>query len=536
MNTCTQTRYIDPLRGKGPFTVERDETACRAHTIFISVDMVPMEFHQPVTGHVQPRTPTLDRLRADGVNFQNAFSTSPLCSPSRASYLTGRYSYITGNSERSHDGHEIHLRDEDTLWSEYLKADGSHMRHVGKSHVGTHKFIDVFSENDSPWNRWSPPWYDEDAYIQFLRSKGLGPLEFGYSLYGTTADGRGRGNFYGGYIADQQGRPFPKDATYPAFLVQKAVTALETRQSDAPLYLQLDFFGPHQPFAIPGGMEERARELRESVEVPASYKALFSDEGSCRSAEPRIYSLYRKNWGLTDPEVVREYRIANILQYELIDECIGTLMQALEDHGMYDTSWIYFAADHGEMNGEMGLIDKGAYLNPRVLRVPLIVKAPAERTGLWKPGTNCITAVSLLDIAPTILGEAGITTAERLDGIPLTDSLSAAQRPAQKPIMCDIWNHVMPNPAVGTVFTTAAGEQRFYTYNMTDPLDELYDLESGSELHNLLADGSEEVAEAVGVMAGRLSQDPRWEAYSSYIQLEYDHILGARGDNQKFIS
>ncbi len=145
-------------------------------------------------------------------------------------------------------------------------------------------------------------------------------------------------------------------------------------------------------------------------------------------------------------------------------------------------------------------------------------------------------AVSLLDKAPTVLGEAGITTAERLDGIPLTDSLSAAQRPAQKPIMCDIWNHVMPNPAVGTVFTTAAGEQRFYTYNMTDPLDELYDLESGSELHNLLADGSEEAAEAVGVMAGRLSQDPRWEAYSSYIQLEYDHILGARGDNQKFIS
>ncbi len=117
-------------------------------------------------------------------------------------------------------------------------------------------------------------------------------------------------------------------------------------------------------------------------------------------------------------------------------------------------------------------------------------------------------AVSLLDKAPTVLGEAGITTAERLDGIPLTDSLSAAQRPAQKPIMCDIWNHVMPNPAVGTVFTTAAGEQRFYTYNMTDPLDELYDLESGSELHNLLADGSEEAAEAVGVMAGRLSQDP----------------------------
>ena len=536
-------RYIDPIRGKGAHWVSDQREGRRKNIVLISFDMVPMEFHHEITGGFPVKTPNIDRLRAEGVDFCNAFSTSPLCSPSRASYLTGRYSYITGNSERAHDGHEIHLREDDTLWSEYLKADGYHMRHVGKSHIGTHKLVDVFTENDSPWNRWSPPWFDEDAYLQYLQEKGLSPLSFERKIHGTASGTGTKGNFYGGWIAPQNGRPFPKDGTYPAYLVHRSVGALDMRKRTSPFFLQLDFFGPHQPFAIPGDMEERAEELRASLPLPASYESLAGNGFKSPEGEPRIYDLYRRNWGLTDPETVREYRIANILQYELLDEMVGRLIAYLREENLYDDTWVYLISDHGEMNCESGLIDKGAYLNPRVLRVPMIVKPPIDRTDVWKPGTTVTQTASLLDIGPTILDEAGIEVPERLDGLDLKSLIEGHARPESHPILSEIWNHVMPNPAVATLFRSADGTDRFFSYNITDRQDELYDLVPETGLVNLLAgetytpgmEVSAPYREALTILERRLARDPRWNSYLSYMRLEYAGLLGPRGDNQFFV-
>ncbi len=541
-------RYLDPLRGTGPYTIDTQENGQQKNIIFISVDMVPMEFHHTVTGGFPIETPNIDSLSKDGVNFQNAFCTSPLCTPSRASYLTGRYSYITGNGDCSHDGQEGHIRENDIMWGEYLKSEGYHMRHVGKSHVGTHKMMDLFTENDSPWDRWSPPWFDDDQYLTYLTDLGLTPLEFAKPLYGVSADGTKNGNFYGGYIAPQHGKPFPEDGTYPAFLVHKAIQALKTQNNDKPSFLQLDFFGPHQPFAIPGGMEERAEELRETLTLPESFLSLMKNEYAAPSGEPRIYRLYRKNWGLTDAEIVREYRIVNILQYELIDEMIGKLISHLKESGIYDNTWIYFIADHGEMNCEMGLIDKGTYLNPRVIRVPMVVKPPVSRQQTWKPGALVKGIVSLLDIAPTILYESGIEIPERLDGLRLHSALSGDERPEEYSLMCEIWNHTMPNLAVGTIFKSKFGGYRFFSYNMTDDRDELYEINDAADLCNLLsgmsliqdnAEGSSDPVieahnEAVRVLEKRLDRDARWFQYARYLRLEYAHIVGMDEDNQLF--
>jgi arylsulfatase A-like enzyme len=291
-------------------------------------------------------------LKAGGIFFENAFSAYPLCAPSRASYLTGRYSYIVANGERSHDGQMIHLRDDDTIFPEYLKAAGYHTRQVGKSHVGRHKFIDVFSENNSPWDRWSPPWYDDDEYCSFLRSKGLERFSFDRVLYGVDPSGSGRGNFYGGWLAAQQGRPFPLEATYPAFLVEKAIRCLEAWDlSKGPFYLQLDFFAPHQPFAIPGGMEDREREIREWIRLPDTFRELQANGFHPPRPDAKVYGLYRAYWGLEDSETLLDYMVANVLQFELLDSVIGKLFTFLEDGGIFDSSWIALIADHGEMNG-----------------------------------------------------------------------------------------------------------------------------------------------------------------------------------------
>ena len=528
--------YLDPMTGKGPFRFDPQHT--QENILFISFDMVPREFYGVIDNPVSMRTPTLEALKQQHIFFSNAYCTSPLCSPSRASYLSGRYSYITVNSERAHDGQTIHVREDDPLFAEYLKSIGYHTRHVGKSHIGAHKFMDIFSENDSPWDRWSPPWNDDDGYITFLKTKGLKRMSFERAIYGQDAAGSGQGNFYGGWIAPQNGRPFPKEATYPAYLVEKAIQALETRQDpEQPFYLQLDFFGPHQPFAIPAGMEEREREIREKLELPESYLKLLENNFDAPWEEARVYRMYRKNWGMTDPEVMKDYMVANILQFELLDEMIAKFFGYLKENGLYDDSWVYLIADHGEMNGELAMLDKGAYLNPGVVRVPIFLKPPIQHK-YGSTQQEIAAAVSLLDLAPTILQSVGVASSERLDGVCLFEAIEGRERPKESPLLCEIWSHVIPNPAVGMIFQASDGHDYMFSFNVCDDLDELYRVEDQKTLRNLYRGESAAgiLQEALLKMDRALEADPRWNCYSGYFKLSYAERLGTpTGDRQKFL-
>jgi arylsulfatase A-like enzyme len=169
-----QADFIDPRTGTAPFVRTRSSKA--PHIFLISADMVSPDLYHPdrsLSKHIH--IPAIRSLMADGVFFANAFCTVPLCSPSRASYLTGRYSYIQGNGERAPEGLETKLRPTDTIFPEYLRASGYQARQIGKAHVGTEKFLDAFGENDHPWDRWSPPVYDDDAFLTYQRALGVKP-------------------------------------------------------------------------------------------------------------------------------------------------------------------------------------------------------------------------------------------------------------------------------------------------------------------------------------------------------------------------
>ena len=526
--------FIDRKTGKGPFLLQKQHE--KPNIFFITVDMVPPQFY--LGQHLGVNTPTLDSLRDDGAFFSNAFASAPLCGPSRASYLTGRYTYITGNSERSHDGHLTQLRSNDIIWPAYLKAAGYHTRHAGKSHVGTDIFTQVFSENDAPWHRWSPPWYDDEAYLQFLEEKGLKKFSFQKEIRGISWSGSGYGNSYGGWLAEQNDKAFPENATYPAFLVERAINSIKHRpQGEKPIYIQLDFFGPHQPFAIPGGWENREREIRETIKVPESWEKWAKKGFAELPEQPRVYNMYRKNWGLKDRDTLIDYMVANQLQFELIDKMIGKFINFLKQEKLYENSFIIFIADHGEMNGQWGCIDKGAYLNPQVLRVPIILKPPKASHLTQLSGMTCEPPCSLLDIAPTVLELTGVEIPERLDGFSLFKTLSGEQRPKDKPILFDVWNHVVPNPAIGMIFKSSNGHYYMYTYNTTHEIDELYDI-SLSELKNLFGNSQYEAVyrEALVTMNKYLSLDERWEIYKGYFQLENAEKLKLPPqDTQKFM-
>ena len=166
---------------------------------------------------------------------------------------------------------------------------------------------------------------------------------FKKEIRGETWEGKKEGNSYGGWIADQNGKPFPEEGLYSSFLVEKAISTLNSRLNEtAPFYLQLDFFGPHQPFAIPGGWENREKEIRKEITLPESWLEWEAAGFPSKTGDPRIYDMYRKNWGLKNRQDVLDYRTANQMQYEILDKHIGRLLSYLKEKNLYDNTWIFF--------------------------------------------------------------------------------------------------------------------------------------------------------------------------------------------------
>ncbi len=535
-SSAESLNFIDPRTGSAPFV--RTRTGKSPNLFLISADMVsPDLYHpdRPLSSRVQ--IPNIRSLMAAGTFFANAFCTVPLCSPSRASYLTGRYSYIMGNGERAPEGLESRLRPNDTIFPEYLRAAGYVARQVGKAHVGTEKFIDAFSENDQPWDRWSPPIFDDDEYLSYQRRLGVKPQKYSREIVFLQQDRETPGNSAGGWIVQQDGKPFPIEAQYSHYLATRAAETLEDLVNTGvatanPLYLQLDIFDPHQPFSIPAGFEERERELRRIVTLPASYKEVRSRDFKRGPNEPEILDVYRRYWGLYDEQMLLNYRIAYILQMELVDKAIGLFLDKIRRLGLYDDSLIAFISDHGEMNGRQALVDKGVYLHPDTVRVPFVIK-PAKSTG----GNRVVhDPVSLLDLSQTMLDAAGIRPEAKMDGVSLLPALTGGPVPARSPLLFFGGWHVGVNFLCGLQHRMPDGRLFLYSYNCTSENDQLYDL-SSTDAANLIDDPvyaavREKMIRQLGTA---LQADVRWVGYWAEFRVaRYASLPKTQGDMQLF--
>ncbi|MFO8078948.1 MAG: sulfatase-like hydrolase/transferase [Armatimonadota bacterium] len=527
----TSRRYLEPRSGGHPY--DHDDGATPPHIFYVTVDMIPREaWHpdSPMRKHLH--TPNLDRLMADGATFSHACCNSPLCGPSRAGTLTGRYSYLLVNEERAHDGMEVLLRADDAIFPEYLRDTGWITKHSGKCHVGAHKFIDAFGEADDAWDRWAPPLTDDDGYLGYLRELGVMPPEWREPVRGVRPGGD-PGNNYGGWVTQEDGSEFPEEATYCQYLAWLAAERLQNAlyqrtETWAPIYLQLDFFAPHQPFIVPESYRERARELAEHVELPESYHRAVAGE---IEGLPRVYEFYRKNWGLDDPQTARQYMLMNFLQIEALDAAVGRFLGELDRHGLYDEALVIFAADHGEMNCELALVDKGVYGCPKTAQVPLVAKLPGGEAA----GTRYDELVTLLDIAPTVLELAGVEPAERLDGESLLPLIRGERAGRERPFIFEAGWHVAPNPAV-SYFAEIDEQLLMYTYNLTSDFDELYDLDA-RPMRNMAGDEAmvDVKREMIRRLGAFLQADPRWNCYWHTFRLDHYELLELDGgDFQMF--
>ena len=192
--------FVQPRRGVGSY--KRTGTTRPPNIFVMSADMVSPDLYHPSRPLSKiVRLPNIRSLMADSAFFSNAFCTVPLCAPSRASYMTGRYSYIQGNGERAPEGLETQLRHDDIIFPEYLRASGYITRQAGKGHVGTTKFLDAFGENDQPWDRWSPPVFDDESFLAYQRGLGVKPQKYSREIVFRMQDRKTPGNSAGGSAA-----------------------------------------------------------------------------------------------------------------------------------------------------------------------------------------------------------------------------------------------------------------------------------------------------------------------------------------------
>ncbi|HEU4636575.1 MAG TPA: sulfatase-like hydrolase/transferase [Edaphobacter sp.] len=527
--------FTQPRSGVGPY--RKLSGGNRPNIFLISADMVSPDLYHPDRPlSRQVRLPNIQSLMADGTFFSNAFCTVPLCAPSRASYLTGRYSYIQGNGERAPEGLETQLRPTDIIFPEYLKASGYLTRQAGKAHVGTQKFIDTFGENDNPWDRWSPPVYDDDGYLAYQRSLGVKPQKYSREIVFRMQDRKTPGNSAGGWIVQEDGKPFPFEAHYSCYLAHRAVETLRSlveteNPSKHPIYLQLDIFDPHQPFSIPDGYQEREKELRRTIKLPESYISAKNRDFKRADYEPEILDVYRKYWGLYDEQALLDYRVAYILQMELVDRAIGIFLEEIRKLGLYDNAMIALISDHGEMNGRRAMVDKGVYLYPDVLRVPLVIK-PSGGSHVKRVDDS----VSLLDLSQTLLDAAGIQPEAKFDGISLLPAVGGKQVTRPNRLLFFGGWHVGVNFACGLEHHTPDGRHFLYAYNCSSPNDELYDMKS-VDAENLI-DKPEYASireQMIRLLAEELQRDPRWIGFWAEFRVaRYNLLPKTNGDMQLF--
>ena len=382
------------------------------------------------------RTPHLDRLAAGGLLFENAFVTTSLCSPSRASILSGQYAHahqVLDNSTPMPGGIPTFPRG--------LQAAGYETAFVGKWHMG--------GASDEP-----RPGFDH--WVSF---RGQGPYtDPTLNINGTRAETPG-------YTTD--------------LLTDHAVEFIR-RGRDQPFLLYLSHKAVHAPFT------PAERHAGAYVDTRYPRPASMADTDANYAGKPAWVRAQRDSWhgvdgmydGRTDfDRFVREYAEALMA----VDDSVGRVVEALRDEGLLDSTLLVFTSDNGFQFGEHGLIDKRTMYEASI-RVPLIVHCPE----LFEGGRRRPEMILNIDFAPTFLQAAGAPIPETMHGRSFHGLLDGTAEEWRDAFLYEyFWERAFPQTP--TVLGVRGDRYKLIRFHGVWDSYELYDLEADPhEMHNLL--------------------------------------------------
>jgi len=397
-------------------------------------------------------TPNLDSIADQGVHFRNAFVTTSLCSPSRASILTGQYMHNHGVVDNNKPPAASAI-----FFPQYLQQAGYETAFVGKWHMG---------EGASGERRIDDPQPGFDHWVSFP----------------------GQGNYYpvmrNGRVnqLNINGKRVPQKGYITDELTDYALDWLGARDGDKPFFLYLSHKAVHANFAP--AERHRNQYADRTVPVPASQ----ANNPDNNRGKPMWVQNQRNSWhGVDFPYHssldVQSYKMQYHRALSAVDDSMGRLFSWLEEAGQLGKTIVIFMGDNGFMFGEHGLIDKrNAY--EESIRVPLLIRGPGV-------ARNHVAEdiVANIDIAPTILAIAGIGQKEQFDGRSFYDIARGDVVEDWRDELLYEYYWEFNYPSTPSTFALRTADFKFIQYHGIWDTDELYDMRNDpNEMNNLIND------------------------------------------------
>lgn len=346
-------------------------------------------------GNTHIRTPHVDRLVTEGVSFTRAYCQSPICTPSRASFLTGLYPSTVHNCSNGNE----HWSEAAPLLPKLLRDAGYDCGLAGKLHLaGAARRVEPRPGDDGyrvfHWShhpRHEEEWGGNHAYAEWLRSRGFDPA-----------------------IVASAPEEVPPELHQSAWCADCAIEFMNEPRS-GPWLFSFNCFDPHAPFDPPA--EYRNRYDPKDMPDPWFLQGDLAAQQKLAAVDFQHPARDPESFG------IREIIAAYYAMIELIDHQVGRMLEALDASGQAENTIVIFTSDHGETLGDHGLLLKGCRFYESLMRVPLIMRWP--RGGVSNERRDEL--VELLDLAPTLLEAAGFPVPENLPGRSLLPALTSSR-------------------------------------------------------------------------------------------------------------
>lgn len=399
----------------------------------------------PGAGGNLARTPVIDRLAAQGVRYERAVPQSVVCMPSRSTILTGQHPSTHGVWMNG-----VPLPTDAPSVASLLHGAGYRTALVGKAHF--EPFLDPFgrfTENGLATSGQPGPVRGFE-HIETATHSPMGPLH--YARYIQTEHPEAMGGFYpvldgqlevngaggGDTGAPQvQDNPIPKEWYHTDWVADRTIAWLDGLAADDDWFCWMSFPDPHHPWDPPAS--ELPRIPWRDVPLPDGYPVEAAEREALLDAKPRHWRAWYDGRLVSNYEAplswapatltadqLREVNARNAVECELIDEALGRVLAAIAAKGWDDDVDVIFTTDHGELQGDFGLLFKGPYHVDGLMRLPLVWR-PAPSSG--EAAAVVTKPVGLVDLAPTFCAIAGLDAPAWMEGrtLPVDDGDAEAR-------------------------------------------------------------------------------------------------------------
>ncbi|MBI5723086.1 MAG: sulfatase-like hydrolase/transferase [Planctomycetes bacterium] len=418
-------------------------------------------------------SPNIDRLAREGVLFENAFTQSPLCTPSRGSFLTGRYP-VTNRLRQNGQTVPPDLRP-----ITRALADAEYLCGLsGKLHLSACDQRTSFGPEwwKVPHKYWDIPYEQrvDDGYVVFHWSHSPGQHSpcSAYTQWLISKGAKPGGEDEASPHGEPLMRPRPDELHLTTFCTEKAVEFIEAAKACEtwnPWLFSVNIFDPHPSYRPLDEYLAPYLERLDEIPLPSWVEGELDSKPGYHKKSYDSGKLSTK--GMTQRQL-RLIKAAYWAMCDHIDANVGKLLAALERTGQRDSTLIIFTSDHGEMLGDHGKMIKGPYLFDGAIRVPLIFSWPGRIPQNVRSGA----LVELTDIAPAILDAAGLPADPAMQGRPLWPMLTgnAPLDRFRDDVYCEYYN---ANPDKKWLTMVRTSRHKIIAVHGSDE-GELYDLQN----------------------------------------------------------